>query len=281
MRCENSQMLQQEQDLLSYLDDASKGNVSSARDFYILLLQSEIYIPLELNGSDQEAVASTLGNFITINEDSRRLIPVFSSQEALQDWAPFGCPVSKREFKELLYLIADEVWIYFNPGNESGKEFSPWEIELLRRQGIDALDEILKEIDFDRPDDISIKILSDDYAGLKKQLSLILESYPPVTAGFLVGVDGGEEKLSTIALGIKWEGPKGESATRLIDELLVISEERRRDGQEMIIVEDLEASHSPYRRWFDFVPPFYYATVEAKQGKEISSFLKRIFSARR
>jgi hypothetical protein len=47
-------------------------------------------------------------------------------------------------FKSLLQSVPNDWWLCLNPGSDLEKEFSPWEISLLK-QGLDALPEIIAD----------------------------------------------------------------------------------------------------------------------------------------
>lgn len=143
-----------------WLKDSSAGSAEALNRFYQTLLDAEVVVPDRSNSDSlkgSEGVdypRSSIPWFAVKSKTSdveqgskpedRNIIPFFSSPTGIELWCGRPLNHSLILFKSFLQSVPEDWWLCLNPGSELEKEFSPWEIALLK-QGIEALPEIIAD----------------------------------------------------------------------------------------------------------------------------------------
>lgn len=89
--------------------------------------------------------ASELFEYLAVQQDETISVPVFCNEEEVKDWAGLDLSLRQVSIRQLLASIPQGWWVTFRPGSDTGKEFSPWELEELSK-GPEAIESILDEI---------------------------------------------------------------------------------------------------------------------------------------
>jgi hypothetical protein len=266
--------------LTSLLEAAAKGKAEAAKSFLETLLKSDVQVPLKVGADNKKDTPKKLSqDLLTVNVDGRTVLPIFSSDLALTNWAdemPLGSTTVA--FAELINLVDPTHWLHLDPNQEFGKELSPWELALLRK-GVEALDEILAELDFN--EGFEVENSSKEYLELKHHFSVLFEAYPWVKEAFLVKATHGEDKTQPL-LGLKLL-PKPSAEVRddkreqLRSEIDSIALDQ---GINIQLVDDLGETNSPNQRLFKDINPFYIAQELLPNNAGLWSRLKRTLLGR-
>ena len=139
--------LEAPRDLEHLLDLAERGDNEAIKEFYQKVLETELFIPLKPGFYGPENEVLTQERFMVVEQANKKVIPVFTKHEYLVHWGAHPENSAEKTFKALMRIITDDVWIYLNPNQEVGKEFSPWELEKLREDGANAVAEIMAELE--------------------------------------------------------------------------------------------------------------------------------------
>ena len=194
------------------------------------------------------------------------MLPIFSDELYLQDWLGEEAPFEKVRFASLIWEVEKETWMHLNPGQEVGKEISPWEIELLK-QGPDAVPEIAAEIS-GVSEDIEVRSDPDLFPDLKRQLRPVLELFAEIEEAFLVSVTSPEMGEGCPILGLRHKGLDTKKLDYLNGELRTIVEQHFDTDKDLVFVKDIDNKKDPNVIFFREVTPFYIAQKKlAKQGK--------------
>ncbi len=139
MNCEAEDRLE---DLLY---KASLGKTVEA--FYKELLKAFLYVPHRFQEqplSNAPQYPNPFLNILGVQDSERVVVPVFTHKIYIADWCGVEFTFENIASHDLFGRIPKEWWIVLNPGREYEKEFSPWEIDLLRA-GEASLPELLAE----------------------------------------------------------------------------------------------------------------------------------------
>ncbi len=268
-------------ELTNLLNKAAAGNEKqSATDFFRALLSSQVFVVYANAASESPTIvgqgsADSLG-LLSVKLQGRVLVPVFTEETMATFWSEGRYRVGPREFKSLIWGLGDSTWVYLNPSQEVGKEFSPWEIEQLRK-GEDALEEIISEL-FDEGDgDVEVRPLEiPNLQELILSLTSILESYPDINEGFLIGICSGSSPDVNPVLGIKKSELSPEKGALLREEIYALRERFFPPNFDFVVIDDLADSNSPNGRLFAEATPFYIAQKELSQSPiSVKGLLKR------
>jgi len=267
------------------LELANNGNSTAAAELLELLLESKVLVPVDPRKArlqPDDAIAGSgekkVNTFITVQVDGREVLPIFTTVEFLYEWAEQEAPLVEQDFKSLLWLTGEELWLHLNPAQEFGKEFSPWEIERLR-QGQDAIAEIVAELGFGETEYVEISEDEEFFPALKKQLAVLLEVYPQVEEAFLVSVREPDTLKPVAALGIIQQGLSSEQLIAIGDELHNCFAGRTTEYASIRLIDDLADDNSHNWTLFGNLRPFYIAQKTVPESEGIVSQLKNIFKA--
>ena len=115
-------------ELAKLLYDAADEKAGAAESFFELLLESEVYIPVQKDSKKSakeveigKAHVDQLG-YLTVDYEGKECLPIFSEEDFLHHWAKREIGVTKKDFKSLLWLVGEELWLYIDPEQEIGKE---------------------------------------------------------------------------------------------------------------------------------------------------------------
>jgi hypothetical protein len=234
------------EELQILLEAATEGNKKAAKKFYQYLWESEVYIPVKLNAAHEHDKHK---NWVIADDEERRILPIFSSKENLQDWSADSFNHVKKKFKTFLWLAPDDTWLHFECGQEYSKEISPWELEQLKNDGVDAFDEILDEVLGADKSQVELLPLTPEDINLQQELTFILESYPDIKEGFLTRIKLAEEQKQRFVLGIKSETLTTEKLKQFTKEIEDFSCTKFENQTYLMLVSNL--------RWFPDSVPFY------------------------
>lgn len=255
--------------LIELLDHASLGKADRIREFLKELLKSQVFIPLSPKTKNDlepfevkigENTAEALG-YLHVEHEGRKLIPIFSEQAFLNAWSPKAELASvKKEFAKLLLGIGSESWIHLNPGQNVGKEFSPWEIGLLKG-GEEAIEELVNELC--DVADLGVEVdIHNQFPELQGQFRAVLEIYPELKEAFLIAMREGETAPWKPLLGIKRNELKKSKLKYIQEEFKNIAETVLPEKIDLIVVDDLENANSFHAKLFEGAKPFYIAQEE-------------------
>ncbi len=147
---EYSQGRQGEQiDLISsLLDRASMGSVEAARSLYECFDETSWFVPSRPDSgiiSNESQYPSEVYGYLAIETNEYSIVPIFSSEAFLQEWAGREVAFRKISGKQLRLSIPEDWWIGINPNQSVEKELSPWEIKHIGL-GPEGIDEALSEL---------------------------------------------------------------------------------------------------------------------------------------
>ena len=242
--------------------------------FYECLWESEVYVPLELSGTEQTIQSAAGEKFMGVIVEGRRTVPVFSTLTTLEQWAGHdGFAVTKHSFKTLVQLVAADTWLHLDPGQEIGKEFSSWEIEQLRRAGLAAVNEIVSE-----QGKLSYEVEIEDhqelYQGIKKKLQVVFESYREIKEGFAIKMKDTDHPQGIPVIAVKQEGMSAERLKMLQEEIAGICYYDAETGVEPVVISNLGTAACPHQQLFENASPFYY-WAEQYENSAIKSWLSK------
>ena len=262
------------------LKAASVGSIEILKDFYKLVLNSILYVPAVETKHAKKMLEIGQDNFenlglVVVDVDGKKVLPCFTRIELLKAWTDREEPLAiKKQFVTLLTLCNEEVWLHLNPGDEWGKEFSPWEISLLR-QGEDSIADIIQELKEEENSEIEVKFAGEEYDDLRHRLRIVFEAYTEVEEAFLVEVDYGDDTQPKPLLGLVLS-EVGESRKQSLGEEIDMCARNSLDPyREVMLVLDLANTQSPNWGMLEERTPFYIKQVSSKTKNEGNS---RIFS---
>lgn len=166
---------------------AAEGDSQSLQHFYSKLLSSQLFVPERLPGqaSHQAQYPNQFLNLLAVNEGERTIVPVFSLPDLAQHWSDRELSGRLLSATQLFELTPKEWWIALDPGSETSKELSPWEIEQLRG-GPQSIAALVAELSSDTWNDLEVLAVSDEESHeLKGMLREFGQSHGEVEALYL------------------------------------------------------------------------------------------------
>ncbi|MFN8392390.1 MAG: SseB family protein [Bdellovibrionota bacterium] len=276
------------QKLTQLLEDAADGKPGAAEKFFEALLQSDVYVPIDsdltreklppgisLVGQGKEHF--TERKYVAVDYQGAETLPIFTEEAFIAAWSEREFGVDRQDFKTLLWLLGDDNWLYLNPSQEVGKEFTPWEIALLKK-GAEAIPDLVAALNDDAQEEFTISSSSELYPELKEKLLPILTIYPELREAFLVSLREGEEGAEKPALGIKYAEITEAKKLYLRSELENASSQFLPPDQQLFVVDDLGTPGSPNWKLFSDATPFYIAQAQSAAPKKkgrLFGWLKR------
>ncbi len=250
-------MLNKTESLHDLLSLAATGDRVDRVRFYRALLLAKVFVPGGRKGE----------SFMQVQHVNEQFVPVFTQREFVTDWAGEIIPTNEKEFQVLLFeLNGPELWIHLDPGQEFGKELSPWEINCLKR-GEDALEEIVADLDEATPDDVQVEDFASGNNEIKNRLISILEVHTSVQEAFLGRMKNQEQDQWSTLVGIKRGEMNSEKRLALLEEIKHALEDANPEDGSAIVVDDLGDANSPNRSLFENMSPFYYAQRELDSNR--------------
>lgn len=132
----------------SLLDKASMGSVEAARSFYHCFDETCWFVPSRpASGiiSNESQYPSEVYGYLAIETNEHSIVPIFSSEIFLQEWAGREIAFRKISGRQLRLSLPDDWWIGINPNQSVEKELSPWELKHIGL-GPEGIDEALAEL---------------------------------------------------------------------------------------------------------------------------------------
>lgn len=255
-------------DLSKLLNDAADEKVGAAESFFELLLDSEVYIPVqgqaEKNPANIEigkAHVDSLG-YLTLDYEGNECLPIFTEESYLHHWAKREIGVAKKDFKSLLWLLGDSLWLYIDPDQEIGKEITAWEVSMLKK-GKEAIPDVVAALgDGEQSIDLEVDNDSDLYPELKRKLLPILELAKSLDEAFLISVKDDNSESKSAMLGLRYAEDDKTQKQFIRDELNFLE-------ANIIVVDNLGSG--PNDTLFEGARPFFIAQKESKKSSFLSS----------
>lgn len=172
-------------DLLNHnIEQAFSGSLESAKNFFELLLESELtVIDRYTKGLATGKISYPSANFpyLAVYHEDKTILPVFSHKERVSAWSEQALQTFTTNFTALSSLIPDNWWIIINLGSDTEKELSPWEISKLR-SGKAEIEEIIAEIFRDETGITTevMELTADEFLEVKNALVEIAEADPRI-----------------------------------------------------------------------------------------------------
>lgn len=262
-----------EKSLEQLLDEAERNVLGAAKEFYLTLLETDVLVPLRPGFAamtEEEAKEiKTLERFALVDFQQKRILPIFSTENAFLEWAQQQeIEAVYKSFKSLVWVVGEEVWLHLNPGQEVGKEFSPWEIESLKdgREGVDDLvAELMSE---HQAIEIEVDSGSSQFAGLKKKIATILEAYPQVKEAFLISFKKNEEDDPIPLFGMRQDGLSDEALKTIEQEVRTMTEFSAEATMPAEFISNIDKRTNPHAVLFDDATPFYIAQLPLPEREE-------------
>lgn len=129
---------------------ALAGNREAAAEFYRALLAGPLFVPERYQSqpiSLSPQYPNDFVNVLGVQDADRVIVPVFSDPSLIEQW--FGSTLVFKTVSghELLPLIPEGWWACIDPGEETEKELSPWELERMKGEEIaEIIEEIFSEV---------------------------------------------------------------------------------------------------------------------------------------
>lgn len=246
------------------IESALKGSTQAVYDFYTILWESEVYLPVKSSSDSSVDDKSFDGEFSFVSIEGRHTLAVFTSEEFGVQWSEQRVRFVPRLFRTLIWLIKPDVWIHINPGQECGKEMSAWELGKLRDGGLDALDEIVAEIVTPEDSDVEVFCGDDLYPELKRRLKSLLEVFSEVEEAFLIRVVSQGDKEATfnkkgmILLGLIHSGLSKLQCLQIEEEAKMMAVQEIAQDEEFAFVSSINDRTNIMSGLFNEVIPFYY-----------------------
>jgi len=204
----------------SALDRAAAGDVAAGRLFLQLFLTTPLVVPNRRQTVPMGGLAtypSELISLLALDDGGRSLVPVFSQETFVSDWCGRDLQTRTLTGSELLAILPDTWWVGVNLGREASKELSPWELNLLKTNRPDALDEIIREIFSISEDDLPDYEPFDEKHSpdLTAALAAYAQSEPDIVAITLVReviVRNGSRQVNRLLVG--FSAPRASASAR-------------------------------------------------------------------
>lgn len=244
------------------LKRAADGKETDIKDFFTALLTSKIFIPSLPKAPSTPMIGSLKTESDTayqyIDYEESRCIPIFSSQEFLEEWADGNMQFVEEAFSTFLWSIPSDVWAYLDPAQDVGKELSPWEIQLLKL-GEDSIEELIHGVQETEQENFEIEDATETLNQAKEPLINILEAYTVIDECYLLALRESEGQDERALIGIRYNSEldsekrdqiRAEIASALKDLL-------PKPHCEAFIVDDLIDPNSMNHALFLDYPSFY------------------------
>lgn len=244
------------------LKKAAEGKETDIKEFFSTLLLSKLFIPSLSKSNPTPTIgalkteADTVYQYIDY-EDSR-CIPIFSSQESLEEWADGNMQFIEEPFSSFLWKIPSDVWAYLDPGQDIGKELSPWEIELLKL-GEDSIEELIHGVQETEQENFEIEDATEVLNQAKAPLVNILEAYEIIEECYLLALREAEGQDERALVGLKYNAELDSDKRDLIRQEIAsaLKDLLPKPHCEAFIVDDLYDPNSMNHALFLDYPAFY------------------------
>jgi hypothetical protein len=132
------------------LELASKGDRTAAETFFRSFLRYSWLVVSRYQSFTLNSLAtypSDIMDYLAIKHGDRVVVPLFTSNKKLINWSSRSFSYRTVLGGIVLNSLPNDWWIEINPGDEGvTKELSPWEINLIKKQRFESLNEIIDEL---------------------------------------------------------------------------------------------------------------------------------------
>mgnify|MGYP000325942580 CR=1 FL=1 len=270
-------------ELTKILEDAANGEPGAVAAFFMRLLISGVYVPLHpsVERTTDNGAQPILGsesfralNYMTVLHDGKEIMPIFSEEIFVGEWAEREFEYAEVKFSSLIELLGDDVALHLNPGQDVGKEITPWEIAELRK-GSDAIPDLVQLLaEEDGGGEIEVRSSGEIFPDLQRGLLPVLELYTELREAFIVAVKEPAAESERPAIGLRFLGITEGKRRYLVSELENAAKEQLPSHLSLIVCDDLDDHRSPHLGLFTDVTPFYIAATEPPA----TSPVKRLFA---
>jgi len=252
-------------DLTSTLIKASNSlQTEDISLFFKTILDSKIFIPSRVE-EHKTNVIPIIGEtshkeltYLFSKEDNMSILPIFSEEKFLKDWAEREVSVVEEEFSKMIWRIPPNTWIYLNPAQDIGKEISPYEIELLK-EAPDSIEELVQLTLETENDEFEIEPPTEDLLKIVIPLIPVLEIYPELEEAYLLSIKEADSNSPKALIGIKYSKeltPEKSNYIRSEIERTAL-EFLNAPYTQVFIVDDLVNLNSPNHTLFLDAKPFF------------------------
>lgn len=265
------------------LTEVAQGKIALAESFYLELLKSSVFVPESAQAqANDESKPVLVGetpenaqNWIIVRAVDIRYLPIFTCEEYGTEWAePSRLKFNRCDLKTLLWSLNPDTHIYLNPGQDIGKEFTPWEISQLKL-GAEAIPELIAEL-APLPDS-GIEVIKDPKRHEKLQRSLrgVLDIFPEIDEAFLLELSH-QDRDPQLLLALAMQNNSAELSQRIEKELQNFREDSSSASDlPLSIIFDIWNSASPHRQLFISAKPFYIRQIELEKSPLHQRMLKK------
>ncbi len=262
-------MSEQLNSMQSRLKDAFEDKSGAAKLFFEEFITSEVFIPLKQNSVDVEGELPIVGdrlaedkssevthNFVSIEFEGNRTIPVFSKPAFLEQWAEKKFTYEKRKLSSLIQILDQDTWVYLDAAQEYGREFSPWELKMLQ-QGKEGIDSILQSDKESFESELEVVSNPPEFDELRSRLGVMFEPYLWVREARLINFRSINSESWTPLLGLSTDGDREEVSSKrqlLLTEIKTLFGEYISSESAPIVTDDITG---PYHGLLDQQNPFY------------------------
>lgn len=248
--------------LESLLALAESGQKDAIADFLRAFLIGELFVPDRYQIqplSDQPAYPGDFFHLLGVQAQERVIIPTFSAADMIASWCGNRLKYKCITGQELCKLAPQDWWIVLNPGSDLAKEFTPWEINLLKL-GPESIPEVVADIAAEfEPENLQVRPLKD---GEFQEIVVLLIKYAE-----------SNQMLKTLHLLIEESGSDQ-------DKLLIgiESDEQSQDGQ-MHLKDELDRLVKPHLIGNLELKIFVYRSVESAMAGRLFAHFPPSFKA--
>lgn len=264
------------------LESAADEIPGALKEFFLLLMKSIVYVPLKSEPKEQIPILGSLKTedlgFLTVpGGEEEEILPIFSEESFVTEWAEKELFYTDCEFRKLLWVLGEGTLLHLNPGQEIGKEFSRWELEQLKR-GEGAIDELVAEFQGEEDEALFIQPAGPEFDKLKQKILAILEIAEELKEAFLVIAIEEESGRESPTLGIHYQKTiPAERRAYFLAEFERCSKEHLPADKGLTILDDLDDEQSESWTYFHDTTPFYVATVQPEEGESKGNIVKDIW----
>lgn len=279
------------------LKQASTLNSVAIERFYTALFSTEFFVPTRegsiVESTDPQtgateakiipardpskeglAMIGASGNeghdFATFTTDGKRFVPFFGSLENLRAWLGPAAAFRSLSIEKILWSVKGQTWLYLEPNQDYGKEFSPWEIEQLRR-GPEAVPDLVSDQLEDRPKEVEFSQDTSLHPEFRARLRTMFEVFDQIEEAFLLSVGEENSNSANVLVGVRQTDLPADKQKYLNEEIDFARAAALPDRVSAAVMFDLNDANSANSKLFQGAVPFYIR--QEKIGKSnVSKF---------
>lgn len=249
--------------LESSLNFEGQPNKDILRQFFEAFLKGPLYVPNRAQNSQLSHQPEYPNEFVSVMgvQDSERvIIPVFSSPSFISEWASQNFEYRKFSGEQLLDILPQGWWLSVNPGQDVGKDISPWEIEMLKA-GDRSFDELIQEIIDGESEDNALEIsplLPEEHNSFKQALIEYVKDITYVSELFLGSVK--KEQSYEVIVGLAIDSVHTDQIESLRDKIRKFCEPYFIGNTPIKIIVDHNESNLLLGTFADILPVYSQST---------------------